>query len=238
MENLGMNPGHARKGNVTVLDSWRRNNGARPLSRGNAEVYLSATTVQLFQFDEDYLRLLRQGDRATQVHFVSYFTKLLRIKLRSKKLMVEDIFDVQQETFVRVLVAVRTGEVHQPERLGSFVNSTCNNVVYEWYRDNSRNRHADLDSVDVPDGSADLEGQMILQEQARKVRAVISKLPSRDQAVLRALLQGRDKDEICRELEVDRKYLRVLMHRAIANFREQYRKNSGRRNHAANGKSR
>ena len=235
MEELGVN-GHRQNSNVTVFDPRRRTNGAARPSRANAEVYLSATTVQLFQFDENYLRLLRQGDRATQAHFVSYFTKLLRIKLRSKKLTAEDICDVQQETFVRVLVAVRTGEVHQPERLGSFVNSTCNNVVYEWYRDNSRNRHADLDSVDVPDGNADLEKGMIDRERTRKVRAVIGKLPPRDQTVLRALLQGRDKDEICHELGVDRKYLRVLMHRAIGSFRDQYRKDSGRMNHAARSK--
>jgi RNA polymerase sigma-70 factor (ECF subfamily) len=194
---------------------------------------LSATTVQLFQFDEQYLRLLRQGHRTTQDHFVSYFTKLLRIKLRSKKLTAEHMFDVQQETFLRVLVTVRTGEIHQPDRLGSFVNSTCNNVLFEWYRDNSRIRHADLDAVDVPDGNPGLEAQMIAQEQAKKVRAVIAKLPPRDEAVLRALLQGRDKDQICTELEVDRKYLRVLTHRAIASFRDQYRKDSGRMNHAA-----
>ena len=33
--------------------------------------------------------------------------------------------------------------------------------------------------------------------------------------------EGRDKDQICRDLEVDRDYLRVLLHRAKNHFREQ-----------------
>ena len=32
--------------------------------------------------------------------------------------------------------------------------------------------------------------------------------------------EGRDKDQICRDLEVDRDYLRVLLHRAKNHFRE------------------
>ena len=234
MEKLNAHARPRQRGNVTVFDPRRRTNGSGNVpSHANAEVYLSAKTVQFYQFDENYLRRLRQGDPATQKHFVSYFNKLLRIKLRGKKMSVEDINDVQQETLLRVLVAIRTGEVHQPERLGSFVNSTCNNVLHEWYRDEIRNRHVDLDSVDFPDGNSDLEAQIMSRERAGRVQAVIAKLPERDQRILRALLQGRDKDEICREVGVDRKYLRVLMHRAIANFREQYRKDTSRIGRAA-----
>ena len=234
MAKLSVNARQRKSSNVTIFDPQKRTNGQmKLLSRANAEVYLSAKTVQFYQFDEHYLRRLQRGDSATQKHFVSYFNKLLRIKLRGKRLSAEDIADVQQETLLRVLVAIRTGEVHQPERLGSFVNSTCNNVLHEWYRDETRNRHVDIDSVDFPDGNADLEVQMMSRERAGKVQAVIAKLPKRDQIVLKALLQGRDKDEICRELGVDRKYLRVLMHRAIANFREQYRRDTGRLGRAA-----
>jgi RNA polymerase sigma-70 factor (ECF subfamily) len=34
--------------------------------------------------------------------------------------------------------------------------------------------------------------------------------------------EERDKDEICRELNVDRGYLRVLLHRAKVRFRERF----------------
>jgi hypothetical protein len=38
------------------------------------------------------------------------------------------------------------------------------------------------------------------------------------------IFEGRDKDEVCRELNVDRGYLRVLLHRAKARFRTGFMK--------------
>jgi RNA polymerase sigma-70 factor (ECF subfamily) len=195
----------------------------KPVSLSNREVYLCATPVDFYSFDETYLGLLQQGDRATQEHFVSYFSELLRIKLRSRMLAPQVIEDVRQETFLRVLLAVREGEIRQPERLGPYVNSVCKNVLLELHRETVKNRHMDLDTVDVEDSQTDLEGSLLSEERDRAVHAVLEQLPKRDGVVLRAVLEGRDKDEICRDLGVDRDYLRVLTHRAIVNFKVQYK---------------
>jgi RNA polymerase sigma-70 factor (ECF subfamily) len=40
-------------------------------------------------------------------------------------------------------------------------------------------------------------------------------------------LEERDKNEVCRELGVDREYLRVLLHRAKQAFKAMYLKNAG-----------
>lgn len=236
MKNQEEYTGQRQNGNVTVFDPQRRPKGLmKQLGRSNAEVYLSAIPVELYPFDEDYLRRLQKGDAATQEHFFRYFTGILRIKLRSRTLAADAMKDVQQETLLRVLVAVRINEVRQPERLGAFVNSTCNNVLKEYYRNLVKNQCVDLETVDVVDGKADLEGNMIAHERDTFVRAVLNKLPAKDSAVLRALLQERDKEEICQELKVDRGYLRVLTHRAIKNFKDQYqaKKGSGRLGRAA-----
>lgn len=169
------------------------------------------------------MELLRRGDRATRDHFVAYFGQLLRIKLRSRRLPGHVIKDVQQETFLRVLVAVRTGDVRQPDRLGSYVNSVCNNILLEQYRTLVREQHVDVETVDVQDVDADLEAKIIADEESRSVQATINQLSERERAVLRAILLERDKDEVCRELGVDRGYLRVLTHRAIGNFRDRYK---------------
>jgi RNA polymerase sigma-70 factor (ECF subfamily) len=224
LKKLGTYTEQRRNGKVTVLDPKRRNNGwMRPPVRSKAEVYLSAIRVELYPFDDNYMELLRRGDRATQDHFVSYFAQLLGIKLRSRKLPVQMIQDVQQETFLRVLVAVRTGDVRQPDRLGAYVNSVCGNILLEQYRILAREQHADLETIDIPDVAADLEARMISDEKTRRVRATMIRLSERDQAVLRAILLERDKDEVCRELNIDRGYLRVLMHRAMGTFKEQYK---------------
>ena len=220
---LGAYPEQQRNSNVTVLDPQRRNKGAtKQVERSGSEVYLCPGPVELYTFDDAYLELLRSGDRAKQDHFVKYFGELLRIKLRSRKLPAHVIKDIQQETFLRVLLAVRTGEVRQPERLGAYVNAVCKNILLEYYRLQVREQSVELEEADGPDAGADLEARVIKSEASHKVRDTISQLPERDQAVLRALLLDRDKDEVCRELGVNRGYFRVLLHRAVESFRDRY----------------
>jgi RNA polymerase sigma-70 factor (ECF subfamily) len=60
------------------------------------------------------------------------------------------------------------------------------------------------------------------------VREVLAKLKRRDRDLLRAVfLEDRDKDKVCREMGVDREYLRVLLHRAKGAFRERYSRRVG-----------
>ena len=55
------------------------------------------------------------------------------------------------------------------------------------------------------------------------VRKILSGLPARDQDLLRAvLLEEKDKDAVCRELGVDRNYLRVLLHRTKVKFKDEW----------------
>src|SRR5215471_786062 len=97
--------------------------------------------VQFHTFDAAYVENLCAGDFATQEHFVRYFTELLHLKLRSRLRSPQAIEDVRQETFARVFASLRKGGVlRQPERLGAFVNTVCNNVLFEHYRASSRSQ--------------------------------------------------------------------------------------------------
>src|SRR5258708_36699858 len=83
--------------------------------------------LQFQSFDESYLSRLRSGDFRTQEDFSAYFSALMKIKLGSRLKSPEAVEDVRQETFARFFIALRDGKIHQPDRLGSFVNSICNN---------------------------------------------------------------------------------------------------------------
>src|SRR6202453_480315 len=63
--------------------------------------------VELFEFDKEYVDRLRAGDARTEEHFVAYFGQLLRILLRARMLPPDRVEDLTQETFRRVLVALR-----------------------------------------------------------------------------------------------------------------------------------
>ena len=182
--------------------------------------------MQFFAFDAAYLERLRSGDTLTEEHFVRYFGELIQLKLRSRLNSREAIEDVRQETFVRVLVLVRSADgLREPDRLGAFVNSVCNHVLLEHYR--SRNKtesFLDNDTVATlvnhePSALSLLE----TKDAQRIVRQILTKLTARDRQLLQSvLLEERDKDEVCAEFGITREYLRVLVHRAKQSFKTFY----------------
>jgi RNA polymerase sigma-70 factor (ECF subfamily) len=186
--------------------------------------------LQFHSFDEGYVERLRAGDFRTQEHFGAYFSALIQVKLRSRLQSREAIEDVRQETFARFYVALREGKILHPERLGSFVNSMCNNVLLEHYRSTSRHTSLDDDDEqkDLPALAMDLVGVLVAKETEKKVREILEQLPERDRRLLREVfLEERDKDEVCRDFGVDRDYLRVLLHRAKQSFKALYLRNTG-----------
>src|SRR5437660_11088326 len=187
----------ADKVKVTIFDSSRYSGKARkPMSRATAEVYLSPITVELFSFDEAYLRRLAACYLGTETHFVRYFNELMRIKLRNRMLHAPEIEDVINETFTRVLTAIKKGEIRQPERLGAYVNSVCNNVLAETYRDVSRNRHLDVECVDVIDPQGDIEETVYQQEPQDNAYCVLITVAFKARAILGAhFLQVMDNAE-------------------------------------------
>jgi len=182
--------------------------------------------VEFFAFDGAYVERLRAGDPSTEQHFVAYFGQLLRIKLRSRLLPSDKVEDLQQETFIRVIANLRKdGGVRQPERFGAFVNSICNNVLREHYRSNSKYQPMEEAHMDIPDKVLDLEGTLVTKQSAERVRRILDGMPKRDRDLLRAIfLEEREKDSVCRELGVDREYLRVLVYRAKDKFKALYEK--------------
>jgi RNA polymerase sigma-70 factor, ECF subfamily len=183
--------------------------------------------LQLQSFDESYVERLQAGDFRTQEHFVAYFSELIQLKLRSRLHSPQAIEDVRQETFTRVFAALRGGKIRQPERLGAFVNSMCNNVLLEHYRASSRDSSLDdEEQQDFPATNVDVLGAVAAKQMGEKIREILEEMPERDRRLLREIfLEERDKDEVCKDFGVDREYLRVLLHRAKLSFKSLYLKN-------------
>jgi len=197
--------------------------------------------MEFFPFDDDYVRRLRESDRWTEEHFRSYFEQLLLIKLRRRLPSLEAIQDVRQEVFVRVFKTLRApgGGIRDARKLGAYVNTVCNNVVLEQYRQTARTEplldaHLDvpLNSVHPEAGVRDAGDRALIEESVfmtelfqneplyERVRRVVDELPPRDRDILKALFfDERSNDDVCAQFGVDRGYLRVLLHRAKEKFR-------------------
>jgi RNA polymerase sigma-70 factor (ECF subfamily) len=177
---------------------------------------------EFYAFDAEYLRRLSEGDVETESHFVDYFAGLLLIKLRSRLRSTQDVEDLRQEVFLRVLRALRKGAgLHEPSRLGAYVNSVCNNVVFEHFRQRARVGPLDEEATYLRSPGAGAEEELLSADSLRQVRTLLAELPRRDREILQAVfLDEQDKDVVCLQFGVRREYLRVLLHRAKARFRD------------------
>lgn len=162
---------------------------------------------------------------------MAYFSELIQLKLRSRLHSPQAIEDVRQETFTRVFAALRGGKIRQPDRLGAFVNSMCNNVLLEQYRASSRDSSLeDEEQMDFPALTVDVLGAIAAKQMSEKIHEILEEMPERDRRLLREVfLEERDKDEVCRDFGVDRDYLRVLLHRAKQSFKSLYLKHMAAR---------
>jgi RNA polymerase sigma-70 factor (ECF subfamily) len=173
-------------------------------------------------FNAEYIRRLADGDSEAECQFMAFFDELLTLKLRARLRSQHAVDDVRQETYARVFAVLRgKGKISRPERFGAFVHSVCNNVLLEFYRTDGRTRQFPDDHVEPAVSGSDVEFNLVSRERKARVRELVEKLPPRDRELLRLLFyEERNKDEVCRLLNVDREYLRVLVHRATARLRE------------------
>ncbi|MGA2019634.1 MAG: sigma-70 family RNA polymerase sigma factor [Candidatus Sulfotelmatobacter sp.] len=184
--------------------------------------------MQFHAFDRHYLEQLSSGDFRIQEHFVSYFSELIRLKLSRRLHSRSEVEDARQETFARVFAALRKPDgIREPERLGAFVNSVCNNVLLEYYRSAAQEATSDDEEADanIPDPAVSVVDIIAHRQTQRNVREILDQLQEKDRRLIKEVfLEERDKDEVCRDLGVDREYLRVLLHRAKKSFKSIYLK--------------
>ena len=96
-------------------------------------------------------------------------------------------------------------------------------MLLEAYRSNARATPRDDEQDEPESDEPSVEWRVLKAEERIKVREAIEALPPRDRDLIRWLFfDERDKDDVCRELNVDREYLRVLFHRAKERFRARF----------------
>lgn len=146
----------------------------------------------------------------------------LRLKLRYKVLYhlgrnCPDVDDLVQETLARFFRAEQRRQIRNTEELGAFVNGVCRNVILEYHRRVRREPNADPD-IPVPDAGVRPDAEILELRDA--IDYGLNELAERDRAVLRALyLEGREKDDICRQWGMSDAQFRVVLFRAKERFR-------------------
>ena len=180
--------------------------------------------MQFHSFDEDYLRRLRDGDSHVERHFAGYFGELIQLKLRRRVRSHQLLEDIQQETLLRVLKTVRDPKgIQDARKLGAFVLAVCHNVSAELNRSEDRYDPAEYNFDEHAATGQDPDAPLINEQRQREVKKVLAKLDERDRKLLEAkFLDELSSEEVCHRFDVQPDYLRVLLFRAKARFRQEF----------------
>jgi RNA polymerase sigma-70 factor (ECF subfamily) len=172
-------------------------------------------------FDENYLCALRDRDPDAENFLISHFSRPVQLKLRARLRSPDLVQDACQETFLRVIRYFSSGKtLDNAASLPGFVHSVCHNVALELLRSHTRQAQVPENAPDVADSNPSPETQFAAGQRRELVGQVLREMNEKDRQLLRRVfLEEEDKDQVCREFQIDRNYLRVLLHRARLRFR-------------------
>jgi RNA polymerase sigma-70 factor (ECF subfamily) len=158
----------------------------------------------------------------------------LRLKLRYKVLYhvghnCADVDDLVQESLTRFLRAEQRQQIRNTEEFGAFLNGVCRNVILEYRRRIKREPTIDPD-IPIPDAGVRPDAEIFEMRDA--IDNGLKELAERDRAILRSLyLEGKEKEDICKEWGMSDAQFRVVLFRAKERFRRVYgpelKRNSG-----------
>lgn len=150
----------------------------------------------------------------------------LRLKLRYKVLYhvgrnCPDVEDIVQETLTRFVRAGQKSQIrNNSEEFGAFVNGVCRNVILEYRR---RVRREPLADPEIPIKDAGVRPDAEVYEMRQAIDQGLAELADRDRTILRSLyLEGKEKEDICREWSMTDAQFRVVLFRAKERFRRAY----------------
>ena len=149
----------------------------------------------------------------------------IRLKLRYKVLYhvghnCADVDDLVQETLVRYLRADQRNQIRNTAEFGAFINGVCRNVILEYRRRSRREPLLDEDQV-IPDTAVRPDAEIFEMRDA--IDSGLAELAERDRMILRQLyLEGKDKEDICKEWKMSDAQFRVVLFRAKERFRRVY----------------
>ena len=172
----------------------------------------------------DLVRRISAGEAEAEAELAESCGGALRFLARRYTRDEADAEDLYQGTLMLALEKIRDHELHEPERLGSFLRSLAKNLSIQKYR---RRRYAAerpmAEPPDAPDRSRpDPLTELLRTERAKVTRSLLAELGvARDREVLlRYYIAEESSQRICSDLDIGSDHFYRVLHRARQRFRQ------------------
>jgi RNA polymerase sigma-70 factor (ECF subfamily) len=154
--------------------------------------------------------------------YEKYSAKVYYLALKHSR-SAQDAEDVQSETFLRVLQAIRGNRIRSAPALPAFVLGTTRNVLRELFsrRHQAGNNATDLGSLDL---AVPPHEELFLDSEVRQaIQQTIVRLKPRERDLLRMhFYEELSPEEIAKRSGIARERVRLVKSRALQHFREAY----------------
>lgn len=174
----------------------------------------------------DLVNRIRAGDLQAEAELVERYSQGVQVILRREVSNTASVEDLYQETFCIVLEKIRRGDVREPEKLSGFVLGVARNLIIDHFRRATRlANEASVDAAEpLPNPAPDQFEELLLKEKSDLIWQIFKAMPNkRDiQVLLRFYIAEEDKERICADLGLTKRYFNVVLDRARERFRELY----------------
>lgn len=167
--------------------------------------------------DVELIERIQSGDKGAEgILYQRYAERVYYVALKRVR-TAHDADDVRSETFVRVLAAIRQGQLRQPAAFASFCYRTLDNVVSEMTRHSQRTGELAFEPA------APAPRELLDDDVKTAIHRTIERLKPREREFLKMYYYDElPKEEIARRTGIAEERVRLLKSRTLKSFREYY----------------
>jgi RNA polymerase sigma-70 factor, ECF subfamily len=174
---------------------------------------------------------IQTGDRDAQAELYQIFARGVRFFL-CRHLGSQELDDRVHDTFVIVILAIRRGELRDPDKLMGFVRTIARRQLASYIDDAVQGRRdgavTDMGHR-IADRARDPEQKAIADEEVQIMHKILGGISKRDREILtRFYLKEQTQEQICADMDITETQFRLLKSRAKARFGEMGRRKLSR----------
>lgn len=155
--------------------------------------------------DRDFIDRLLDGNPAV-VETVRSWIRAAFVPYRRR--FADDLEDLEQETLLQLIEALRGGRFQGRSKLATYVKSYIHHKAIDRLRAAGRREWVDLDELDLPSGRASAFDEMARSESVRIALEIVAEMPE-CQELWRMLREGMHYREMSERLGITQATLRV-----------------------------